>query len=197
MAKESGHLAAATAGKTEHTREDGESEDNLRGAALLKLSNLYIKLGESLKHVKPAPLLADETASLTQHYREAFQRTPSHFRSNSELQGFAPVKVEWTALYPTAGMVVVSPYVRHVDKPDAISLLLNGLETPDDVKVITGKVPFPGHVWEDIDRSVKPVAVTVFWVNGRLRDPATVSVLSVMANVFFSQFGTTNVERAE
>ena len=164
---------------------------------MLKLSNCYVKLGATLKHVKQADLLADEGPTLAQHFREAFRKSSDHFRSTILLEGFAPVAVEFTALCPTAGMVVVTPYAPIGDKPDAISLLINGLESPEEVEAVRSRVPFPPQVWEEIDRTRRPVAVTAFWVNGRLRDPATITILSSLANTYFSFFGTTNVERFE
>src|SRR5687767_13211522 len=80
------------------------------GYDMLKLLVVYIRLGDTLKKVKPATLLVHEMADLTQHYRDTFRKSPDHFNSTTELQGFAPVRLEFTALCPTVGLVAVAPH---------------------------------------------------------------------------------------
>ena len=43
-----------------------------------------------------------------------------------------------------------------------------------------------------LDEAAKPVAVNAFFANGRLRDPATISILSALAKAYFAQFGTSD-----
>lgn len=164
---------------------------------MLKLLNVYIRLGESLSNVDVAPILAEESANLAEHFREPFRKSPDHFNSTTELEGFAPVHFEFTALCQTVGLVVVAPFTPGRMKPDAVCLLVNGLETKEDIAAVKAKVTLPPLVWMELEKSEKPVAVNVFFVNGRLRDPATITILSALANVYFSLFGTSQVEQVE
>ena len=161
--------------------------------AMFKLVTVYLRLGESLKHVTAAPDLAEEMADLTRHFRDAFRQSPDRFNSTTELQGFAPVRIEFEALCPTAWLVTVAPYTPGAVTPDAHCLLVNGLEDEHDIFVVKSKVKFPPVVWRELHQAEKPVAVVVFHVNGRMRDPATITILHVVANTYFSLFGTNEV----
>jgi hypothetical protein len=161
---------------------------------MLRLHNLYIRLGTSLADARPALPLNDDMPGLTEHYRHALRNDPDHFKSKTQLEGFAPVKLEFTSLCQTVAMVVVEPQAQDQKTPDAVCLFVNGLEAPEDVAAVKAKVNFPPFVWAQIDQSEKPVAVNVFYVNGRMREPATISVLHALANCYFAQFGTTEVE---
>jgi len=71
-----------------------------------------------------------------------------------------------------------------------LCLFVNGLEGPQDIAAVKARVNFPAEVWKSLDASDKPVVMAVSNVNGRLRDPATVTIVEVLANVYFNQFGT-------
>jgi len=45
-------------------------------------------------------------------------------------------------------------------------------------------------LWKLLHESQKPVVVAAFNVNGRMRDPATTTVIHVIGNVYFNTFGT-------
>lgn len=44
-----------------------------------------------------------------------------------------------------------------------------------------------------LDQSEKPVVAAAFNVNEHLRDPATITVIHVVANVYFNSFGTNSL----
>lgn len=54
-------------------------------------------------------------------------------------------------------------------------------------------VNFPPECWKELNDSEKPVVAAAFNVNGRMCDPATTTVISVVANVYFNLFGTNAV----
>lgn len=161
---------------------------------MLQFRTGYIRLGKPLRNARPAPPLVDDMASLTDHYRDAFRNSPNRFTSTTELEGMPPVKVQFIALCQTVGLILVHPFSSKSKTPDALCLLVNGLESPQDKALVKSKTRFPPEVWKQLDAAKKPVALNIFHVNGRMRDPATMTILMVMANVYFAQFGTSAVD---
>jgi hypothetical protein len=70
---------------------------------------------------------------------------------------------------------------------------VNGLEGQADIAAVKAAVNSPPEVWKTLGESAKPVVVAAFNVNGRLRDPATITVINVIGNVYFNMFGTNAV----
>lgn len=154
---------------------------------------LWFRLGGSLRNVKPAPTLFDDMADLTDYFRGLMREKPEGFDCTAELQGFAPMRLSFSALCPTVALVVLHPHTAKDKQPDAVCLLVNGLEDPADIAAVKARANLPAEVWRALDQSRKPVVVAVFNVNGRMRDPATMTVIHVVGNVYFNMFGTNAV----
>ena len=80
------------------------------------------------------------------------------------------------------------PHTAKNALPDALCLLVNGLEGPADIAAVKASVNFPPELWKLLNDSKKPVVAAAFNVTGRLRDPATITVINVVANVYFNMF---------
>ncbi|HSI36828.1 MAG: hypothetical protein ACAI43_16240 [Phycisphaerae bacterium] len=167
--------------------------DDMRPATHTNI--LWFRLGTSLRNVNPAPLLADDMADLTDYWRGLLRKSPD-FDSTVELEGFAPVVVRYRSLCQTVAMIDFPPHTAKDKLPDALCLMVNGLEAPQDIAAVKAKVKFPPPVWEALHKARKPVVIATFNQNGRMRDPATVTVIHVVANVYFNTFGTNSVGSA-
>lgn len=145
----------------------------------------------TVPNVRPAPLLVSECPHLGQMFRKALLENPQ-FQYDVELEGFPIVRVEWQPLCQTAGAVIVPSFVpARSPQPDAIALLLNGLESPEEMAAIRQRFPLSAEIWEDIGREPRrPLLANVYLCCGRMREPATVTILATFANAYFSTFGT-------
>ena len=154
---------------------------------------IWSRLGTTLRDTTLAPALWDDMADLTTYFREAIRKNPELFDCKAELQGFAPIRVSFRALCPTVALVLFPPHNPAHTVPDVICLLVNGLEEPSDIAKVKSQVAFPPELWQALDKSEKPVVVAAFNVNGRMRDPATITLINVIGNVYFNMFGTNAV----
>lgn len=155
---------------------------------------IWFRGGPSLRDVEPAPTLVDDMAGLTDFFRDLLRKNSEAFDITVELEGFAPMQLSLRALCQTAALVSFHPRAARDKLPDTVCLLINGLEGPDDIAVVKAAVQFPPELWKALDQSAKPVVVAAFNVNGRLRDPATMTVIHVLGNVYFNMFGTNAVD---
>lgn len=150
----------------------------------------YHLIGETkLQNVKPALVLADESPSLCAAFRKALMETPRGFKYRVELEGFAPIDTQWMPSCSTAGALLISSFrASHVH--DLIAILLNGVETKDELAAIAAQYPLRPDIWSQALSSPKPLVTAAAFTVGRIREPATVTVINAFANSFFAQFGT-------
>jgi hypothetical protein len=155
---------------------------------------IWSRLGKTLGDVRPAETLFEEMAGLTQYVRNVMQENQGSFNFIAELEGFAPTRLRFQPLCQTVALVLLHPHAPKSKVPDAVCLLVNGLEGPVDIATVKANVTFPPELWQTLHESKKPVVVAAFNVNGRLRDPAAITVINVIGNVYFNMFGTNAVD---
>ena len=143
----------------------------------------------------PAALLAGESATLCRRFREALVKSPEGFGFDVQLEGFPLVKMGWKPAGQTCGVLTFPAFVKRPGRnvPDLVCLLLNGLESPEDLAALARQAPIPAPLWQDAMNETKPVGFSFVFTAGRVREPATVTIISAFANTFFGQFGTNDV----
>jgi hypothetical protein len=144
------------------------------------------------EHVAAASLLEDESPMLCQRFRKALLESPQGFSFEAELEGFPLIHLEWHPLGQTAGVLSFPPFVHRPNRPgpDVLSLLLNGVESPEDLSALAKRFPLRADIWQEMLNAQKPVAFNLMFTVGRLREPATVTIINAFANSFFTLFGT-------
>jgi hypothetical protein len=97
----------------------------------------------TLEHAKSGALLEDETPMLCQRFHKALLQSPQGFKFDVELEGFPPIHLQWMPVGQTAGVLSFPPFVAHPNRPgpDILSLLLNGVESPDDLSALAKRFP--------------------------------------------------------
>jgi len=153
---------------------------------------LYVAVRPTaLERVAAARLLEDESPLLCQKFHTALRQSPQGFKYAAELEGFPVVHLEWVPVGQTAGALVFPPFVpRPGVGPDVLALLLNGLESPEELSALAKRFPLRADVWQEMLNAEKPVAFNVLFTVGRLREPATITIINAFANSFFSTLGT-------
>jgi len=68
------------------------------------------------------------------------------------------------------------------------------IKSPEELSALAGKFAIPDRIWQEVLGAERPVAFALVFEPGRVRDPATVTILSTFANSFFSLFGTNEIE---
>ena len=155
-----------------------------------KFEGLHIGLGgPELAGQHPAPLLRDPglSASLCQRLRKQLLDFPLHFLFAIELEGFPLIRLQWVSLCKTAGILLLRS--GKID-PDVFGLLLNGVESEDEMRLIHQHAPPLRPHWQRILDAPRPLAVFGYYQLSRLKDPALATVLGAFANSYFAQFGT-------
>jgi hypothetical protein len=120
-------------------------------------------------------------------------RNEGSFGYAVELEGFPVVHFEWVPVCHTAGALLLPSFVSRPGH-DLVVILLNGLVTPDELRSITERFPLRAEIWQHVMSIEKPVAIGALYTVGRVREPATVTVINAFANSFFSLFGTNEVD---
>ena len=153
---------------------------------------VYVRLGRSsLPEAKVGPLAADDAIKLTRKMHRALLKSPEGFVFSVRLEGLAEVRMRWEPLSTTAGAVLILPLRGPIEgPPDAVAILLTGLESADDMTRIVSRFPLTPDIWDQVQKTLKPVAVAAFFLHGRFRDPATITTISACANAFFSSLGS-------
>jgi len=148
-----------------------------------------IPRGPEFQGQRPAPTLRDPglNAAIRQRFRKKLFDYPLHFMETARIEGFPCIRLQWIALCKTAGIVLLRS--GRVD-PDVFSLLLNGVETADEMKVIYQHCPALRPHWETIMSATRPLAVFEHHKLSRMKDPALATVLAAFADAYFAQFGT-------
>jgi hypothetical protein len=158
--------------------------------------------GTQLQRVVPPPPLDDESPLLCERFRKTLLEQPQGFHFDVELEGFPVVHFEWVPLGHTSGALLLPPFPSNADhgrpRPphELVAILLNGLESPEDLRKIVQRFPLRPDVWQEVMLTEKPVAVGALYTVGRIREPATTTITHAFANAFFSLFGTNEVTGA-
>ena len=121
---------------------------------------LWFRLGESLRHVKPAPTLVDDMADLTDYFHRLLRENPVAFDSTVELQGFAPMRLTFRAVCQTVALVALPPHTAKDKLPDALCLLVNGLDAFTEERVTFG-----GHSPAEVARALTALPVQAIGAN--------------------------------
>lgn len=153
----------------------------------------WIRLGQTNRDVRAAAPLREEMAGMARSFRDLLRKDPTAFDHTVRLEGFLPVRLTFRALCQTVALVLIHPHTAACPAPDAMCLLVNGVETREDIAAVKAQVNFPAGIWQSLEGAPKPVTVAAFNANGRMRDPATTTVIHVVGNVYFKQFGTNDI----
>jgi hypothetical protein len=144
--------------------------------------------GEKLK----APVLVSEAmVALCRRFRTSLLDAQENFHDTIRLPQLPDLNLEWVGIGLTAGVAIWSVS----DKIDAASILLNGMETDEDLRAIQtlfdgSDWPLPPSVWEAI-KGEKPPLVTTIHYNARSQaNRTTATAAACLANTFFAIFGT-------
>lgn len=156
----------------------------------------WTPLGQTNRDVAAAKPLGEEMAGLTRFFHKRMLTDAQGFGCNVNIEGFAPVRLNFRPLSQTVALVLIHSRVFGGKTPDAVCLLVNGLEMPADIAAVQAQVNFPPGIWESLEVAPKPITVAAFNVNGRMRDPATTTVIHVLGNVYFNLFGTNSIRKA-
>ncbi|HXE55179.1 MAG TPA: hypothetical protein VN541_19305, partial [Tepidisphaeraceae bacterium] len=121
---------------------------------------------------------------------------PRGFNSEIQMQGLPVIRLTWEPVGQTAGAVIFPPFVHRPGRrnPDIICLLLNGLESPEELSALAARFAVPDAIWQEVLGAEKPIAFTLVFEPGRVRDASTITILAAFANSFFSLFGTNELE---
>ena len=138
--------------------------------------------------VEVAPRLPDPASRLLgRKFQRDLPDFPVHFVGTVRLPGFPLIRLQWVALCKTAGILLLRS--GRID-PDVFSLLLNGLESEDEMALIRQHAPPFWPHWQKVLDADRPLAVYGHYRPSRMRDSAVSTVLGAFANAYFAQFGT-------
>ncbi len=152
---------------------------------------LHIALGgKEFKGVRAADPLhgAGRFMSLSAGFHQKLLDAPAHLMASITIPDYPLVRLQWISLCQTAGLALLrsgSP------EPDVFFLLLNGLESEEELATIRSAVPALIPHWPKIEAAGRPVAVAGYTTPSRMADPAVATVLWALANAHFTQFGRT------
>src|SRR5579859_3845856 len=123
-------------------------------------------------HGQTATRLEGEGATLCRRFQEALVEKPEGFGFNIEFEGFPLVKMGWKPAGQTAGVLTFPPFVNRPGRttPDLVCLLLNGLESPQDLADLARLAPLPAPLWQEAMNAQKPVAFSFVFTAGRVRE---------------------------
>lgn len=154
-----------------------------------RFSSLHLIVGGvQLTGVGPATADPQHTAALSQRFHRLLLAFPGHFIDIADFPDAGRVNVQWVSLCPTAGLVLLR---GGNPEPDVIGLLLNGLESEEDMTTVRRHAPMLRDRWNEIDRLTRPTAINSHLQVARMLDPAVATVLHAFAESYFGLFGTT------
>lgn len=160
---------------------------------MFEFSDLTINFpaNPSGEKLKPPVLVPEEMVALCRRFRTSLLHAQESFHDTIRLPRFPPVNLEWVGIGLTAGVAIWSVN----DKIDAASILLNGMETDQDILAIQALFdgsdwPLPPSVWEAIEGEKSPLVTTVHYNARSQANRATATAAACLANTFFAIFGT-------
>ena len=160
----------------------------LKVAETARFSSLHFGVG-GVQFTGITPAVADpqHLSALVARFRRLLVGFPVHFLDIIELPNNARIGLQWVSLCPTAGLVLLR---SGNSEPDVISVLLNGLESQQDLETVRRHTPMLRSRWDEIDRLTRPTSVNAYFQMARMLDPAVVTVLHAFALSYFDLFGT-------
>jgi hypothetical protein len=153
-----------------------------------RFSSLHVALGEvQLTGVAPATANPQLSAPLEQRFRRLLLAFPVHFLDIVEIPDTPRIDVQWVTLCPSAGLALLR---SGNPEPDVFALLLNGLESGQDLAVVRQHAPMLRDRWDEVDRLTRPTAVVAYLHLARMLDTGVATVLHAFASSYFDLFGT-------
>jgi hypothetical protein len=136
-------------------------------------------------------MVSEEMVPLCQRFRRSLLDAQENFHDTIRLPQLPTVDLQWIGIGQTAGVAVWSVN----GEIDAASILLNGLETDEDILAIEVLFeeqgwPLPPSVWEGIAREEPPLLMTVHYNAQSRTNRTTATAAACLANTFFALFGT-------
>ena len=119
-----------------------------------RVNVIWYAVGATLSQAEPVATLQDDMP-VRAYFRGVLRRNPERFDCSAEHHGFAPIRLSFRSVRPTVGLVVLHPYTLKDRVPDAVCLLVNGLEGEEDVAAVKAAVNFPPELWKLLDESEK------------------------------------------
>jgi hypothetical protein len=153
-----------------------------------RFSSLHLNVGGvQLTGIAAATADPQHIAALGQRFHRLLLAFPAHFIDLVDFPNAGRVNVQWVSLCPTAGLVLL----RGANpEPDVIGLLLNGLESEQDLATVRRHAPMLRGHWDEIDRLTRPTAINAYLQVARMLDPAAATILHAFAESYFDLFGT-------
>jgi len=157
---------------------------------MVRFHCLHIALGgPEFEGTAPAPILPDANTNvgLCRHFRQQLLEFPLHFVGCVRVEGYPLIRMQWVALGKTAGLVLLRSGLPDLD---VFSLLLNGVETGEEMALIRRHAPPLWRCWQAVSDAPRPLAAHGYFRVSRMLDRAVSTTLAVFANCYFAQFGT-------
>jgi hypothetical protein len=152
-----------------------------------RFSSLHFGVGSVFTGITPATANPHHLPALQQRFRRLLVGFPAHFLDIIELPDNPRIDLQWVSLCPTAGLVLLR---GGNPEPEVIGVMLNGLESEQDLETVRRHTPMLRGRWEEIDRLSRPTAVNAYLQVTRMLDPAVATVLHAFASSYFDLFGT-------
>lgn len=73
---------------------------------------------------------------------------------------------------------------------DILCLLVNGVESNADLAALAKKFSIGADLWQEMLNCPKPLAFNQLYCVGRMREPATATIINAFANAYLRLFGT-------
>ena len=150
--------------------------------------SVYLGHSPAAKHAAPAPnlMLDDDGAMCQQFHRLLLDHSERQgpMEATVNIPELQPIDVRWCGVGQTAGVAL---WVRG-GKAGAASILLNGLETADQlaaVRAVIGShnLPLPQKVWDDLVRDPRrPLIATLFFDLYHLTDPVVATAAPLITS---------------
>jgi hypothetical protein len=164
---------------------------------LARFKALFFDLAPGAKKKAPAPPdpLRVDQPGLARFFRKCLNQTPKHFHADVDVpvgERVRRIHLEWAAAGATLGMAFWS----NSDQTAAVSVMLNGVESPEDMKALDLGIKERGFgmpllVFETIAESARaPLLIVLSYSRRAQSDVVLSTVVPAFANVFFAQFGT-------
>jgi len=153
-----------------------------------RFSSLHFGVGSvQFAGITPATANPHHLAALEQRFRRLLLGFPAHFLDIIELADNPRIDLQWVSLCPTAGLVLLR---GGNPEPEVIGVLLNGLESGQELETVRRHTPMLRGRWDQIDRLTRPTAVQAYFQVTRMLDPAVATVLHAFASSYFELCGT-------
>jgi hypothetical protein len=159
-------------------------------AVMPRFESFNFRLGQrDFGGVRAARPLTDSRVitDLARQFRKSLLEMPLHFRVVVRLTGFPMMQIEWVSLCKTAGIILLRSGGPELD---AVCLLLNGVETEDEIALIRQHTPELREHWKEIVKGPRPLTVNGHFSPTRMSDSSLITAIDTFAIAYFGQFGS-------